>query len=90
MTNLPKSDLVLSDVKLKVRHQIDNKVEEDTSCNNTYMLCAMDRVGVSFHKSYHWVDSSQKWYLVMDNTNRQSTNGTIKEYTSMLESKYNI
>lgn len=48
---------------------------------------AMDCVGESIHKSYCWVNPSNKYYFVMDNPGRHGTNDAINQYKPMPKTK---
>lgn len=65
---MTSAELIIDDLIVKVRNTIGDEVEEDCSCDSTYMLSAMDCVGAVIRKSYYWIDPSQCCYLVMGNT----------------------
>ena len=77
-TNLPSSLLLLDDIIVKVRYIIGVEIEENASCDSTYMLGAMDRVGQAIHKGYYWVPMTQLISLVMNNTGGHGTNTAIE------------
>ena len=51
--NLPAVDIIIEDIKLKVRQKLGDEVEDDASCDSEFMLSAMDRVGVAIREKYH-------------------------------------
>ena len=89
-SNLPSRTVIISDINVCVWNQIGDEVEEDTNCDSSYMIPAMDHVGKAIRKAYHWVPIEQKCYLVMDNVGGHGTDVAIKEYRDNLEVKYNI
>ena len=55
-SHLPSSNLKIEDIKVQVRHRIGDEIEEDVSCDSTYILSAMDRVGQAIRKAYYWME----------------------------------
>lgn len=55
---LPSSALSIENLDVKVCNMIGDEVEEDSSCDSTYMLSVMDRVGTTIRLSYHWINLS--------------------------------
>ena len=89
-SNLPSLNLKLEDIKAQVRYKIGDELEEDASCDSTYMISAMDRVGAAIRKAYHWMAPTEKCWLVMDNAGGHGPNEAKLQYKNMLVEKYNI
>ena len=79
--NLPPRTCTLADIGIRVRNEVGNTVEDDCSCDSTYMLAAMDCVGRGIRKAYHWVPTDQLCYLVMDNAGGHGTKEAIEQYS---------
>ena len=63
--DIPARLLTIDDLKIQVRNQIGDEVEEDCNCDSEYILSAMERVGKIIRAAYHWIPISQKCYLIM-------------------------
>ena len=87
---VPPVPITVEDVTLRVRMKLGDVVERDCSCDSTYMLKAMDRVGESVRRKFSWVPSEEKCYIVMDNAGGHGTDNAITTYTNLLRDKYNI
>ena len=80
----------ISDMNVCVRNQIRDEVEEDINCDSSYMIPAMDRVGLIICEAYHWVPREQKCYRVMDNAGDHGSDVAIKQYRDNILDQYNI
>ena len=67
-----------------------DEVEDDCSCDSTYMLGAMYIVGKSIRSAYHWKPITQPCYLVMDNAGGHGTANAIESYRNNLCTNYNV
>ena len=88
--SIPPRPLTLGKFFMKCCHRRGDTVEVDVNCDSAYMLRAMDRVGESIRRAYHWISRTEKCYLVMDNAGGHGTNEAIKEYVRMLDEKWNV
>ena len=70
----------ISDLTLRLCHQIGDKVERDTSCDSTYMLGSMDRVGKAIRTKMSWVDNEKTIHLFMDRAGGHGTEEAINSY----------
>jgi len=86
----PPRPLLIDDVCMKVRMKIGDKVEKDCSCDSTYMLSAMERVGAAIREKFSWIPADEKCYIIMDNAGGHGTDAAIEEYTQMLLTDFNI
>ena len=76
-------------MRLRLRHLYGDVIEEDVSCNSTY-IATIKRVSIALHRSYHWVDiSTEILYLLLDNGGH-GTNETVNEYVLILKNEYNV
>ena len=69
---------------LKVRFQDGDIIEKDCSCDSSYMLSAMIRVGKAIREKFHWVPMHEKVYLFIDGAGGHGTNEAINEYDKNL------
>ena len=81
--DVPRRNITIEDLKIQVRNQIGDEVEEDCNCNSEYMLSAMERVGKSIRAAYHWIAMDQKFYLIMGNTGNHGTTEVIMTYSAL-------
>lgn len=89
-SNLPSLNPLPDDIKVQARYQSWDEIEEGASRNNAYINPSMDFVGLVIRKAYHWMESTNKCYLVMDNTGGHISNTTNEQYINLLQEKYNI
>ena len=67
--DVPETPLTLNAINLRVRYHIGDEVEKDCSCDSTYMLSAMNRVGIAMrqkiflgkHEPSIIFDNGQRW-----------------------------
>ena len=50
----------------------------------------MEDVGMAIRRTYHWINRESTCYLVMDNAGGHGSKDSIKRYTTMLLTNYNI
>ena len=67
-----------------------DEVEEDCSCNSTFMLATMDEVGRAIRSYFFWVPATTIVYLIIDNTGGHSTNDAIEQYHELLFRMYKV
>ena len=77
-------------MQLKVRNKKGDSMQVDCSCDSKFMLKIMNKVGSEIRKKYHWVDSKETIYLVMDQAGVHGTKEVIETYTKTMKSTYNI
>ena len=75
------------DVRLDVLVRPGDEIEEDVSCDSTYMLDVIPHVGNALREAYHWISPTQTIYLVMDNAGGHGTQESIQEYTNILKER---
>lgn len=81
--------LELDDVELFVAVQQGDVVDEDVSCDSTFMLDVIPKIGEALRKSYHWVPPEEKVFLVMDNAGGHGTDEAKSQYVEEL-TKFNV
>jgi len=70
-TIVDRIEFILGDFFVKFHHRRGRgTVEVDYNCDSAYMMQAMDRVGESIRRAYHWIPRTEKCY--------QSTSLSIK------------
>mmetsp|Transcript_22699 Transcript_22699/g.53836 ORF Transcript_22699/g.53836 Transcript_22699/m.53836 type:complete len:948 (+) Transcript_22699:244-3087(+) len=82
--------VTLNDLELCVRYQNGDMVEEDVSCDSTWMKDNMDDIATSIRAAYHWLNKEDVIYLVMDNAGGHGTDECVDEYTKGLLDKHSI
>ncbi len=75
----------IKDVELHVRMEKDDVVEEDISCDSSFMVKVVPEIAQAMRRKYHWVPREEKLYLVMDNAGGHGTKEAIQEYVSVLK-----
>ena len=88
--DVPSIPLSLSDLHLKIRYQVGDIVEKECTCDSTYMLSAMRRVGTAMRTMFHWVSRSVPLYLIQDNAGGHGTDECVNEYKQFLLDDFNI
>ena len=58
---------MIGDIYVHIRNKQGDYVDEDCSCDSSFMLSVMDEIGSSIRNAYHWVDRHKECILVMDN-----------------------
>ena len=77
-------------IEVKVRHKVNDLVEEDCSCDSAFMSQAMREVGQRIRQEMHWVPMNETIFLVMDNAGGHGNGQTINEYVLYLKNTFNI
>ena len=80
-----KRNVLLKDLKIKVRYQQGDMVERECTCDSVYMSSAMRRVGEAMRAAYHWARQDTVLYLVLDNAGGHGTNECVRDYTNILK-----
>jgi len=65
--------LTLQDVTLHHKISAGAVVEEDVSCNSTFMRQMMPAIGAAINKKIPWVPATMPIYLAMDNAGGHGT-----------------
>ena len=51
------------------------------SFDSEFMLSIIDEIGSAIKSSYHWIDITRQYVLVMDNAGGHDSRKAIEEYT---------
>ena len=84
-----QQNIELDDVQVCVHLQKNDEVEEDCSCDSTFMKKWIPDVGRAMREAYHWIGVNEKLYLVMDNAGGHGTDDAKTIYTNALR-EFNI
>ena len=79
----------MNNVQVCVHVKKNDEVEEDCSCDSTFMKKWIPDVGRAMREAYHWIGENEKLYLVMDNTGGHGTDDAKTIYTNALR-EFNI
>jgi hypothetical protein len=82
--------LLLTDLELFVQQRRGDEVEEDCSCDSSFMLEIIPTIGRRLRDSFHWVAPDEKIYLFMDNAGGHGTDVAIQQYTAILLDQFNV
>ena len=82
--------LELRDLELFVQQAAGDEVDEDVSCDSTFMLEKIPAIGGALREKFHWVPENETIYLFMDNAGGHGTNDAIQEYTNRLWADYKV
>ena len=77
------------DLELCIKFTKREEVEEDVSCDSTFVLEMMDKLGKSIRQQYHWVPLTEEIFLQIDNAGGHGTYEAIEKYKAYLKDKYN-
>ena len=72
--------LTLADLELSTCKRAGEIIQEDCSCDSTFMLRVMDGIGKKIREKYYWVPASKTIYWCMDNAGGHGTKDAIDEY----------
>ena len=75
---------------LKVRYQEGDIVEKYCSCDSSYILSAMIRVGKLIREKLYWIPMHGKVYVFLDCAGGHGTNEAINEYNKNFMIDFNI
>jgi hypothetical protein len=83
--------VTLTDVDLHIEVSKRTPVEEDCTCNSTFMLDIIREVGTNIGNAFHWLPkATTSIHLFMDNSGGHSTNAAKEEYVRILEDEFNV
>ena len=82
--------LTLQDVTLHRKISAGAVVEEDISCDSTFMRQTMPTIGATICEKMSWVPATMPIYLVMDNAGGHGTGETVGWYTRELLVNNNV
>jgi hypothetical protein len=86
-----KRPLVFDDVVLHVKIPSGSYIEEDCTCDSTFMLDIIHEIGVNIRASFDWLpQETEEIHLFMDNAGGHSTNDAREQYVSILKSEFKI
>ena len=88
--SLSARQITFIDIELRVMNELGDTVEDECACDSTYTIVAMDRVGQTIMKDFHWISANQICYLVMDNAGGHGTKEVIQQYYKNLLGRYCI
>ena len=80
----------INDLELFVQQQQGDQVDEDVTCDSTFMLQMIPTIGQKLRAAFHWVPENQKIYLFMDNAGGHGTDVAIAQYTGILKNQFNV
>ncbi len=79
--------LTIDDIQLFVKLEKGDKVDEDISCDSTFMLTIMPMIADKMREAFKWVPETEKVFLVMDNAGGHGTKEAIKQYIEILRQR---
>jgi hypothetical protein len=82
--------ILLTDLELFVQQRSGDVIEEDCSCDSSFMLEIITKIGRSIRESFHWIPANEKIYLLMDNAGGHGTDQAIQQYTAILLDQFNV
>ena len=82
--------LTIDDLELSVYTKKEDEVEEDCSCDSTFMLMTIDEGGRAIHSYLFWVPATTVIYLIIDNAGGHGMNEAIEEYRELLFRMYKV
>jgi hypothetical protein len=82
--------LTLSDLQLYIHVPKDTEVEEDITCDSSFMMNSIHEIGSSIRASMFWVPQSVHIILFMDNAGGHGKENIKDQYVLILEEKYKI
>ena len=65
-------------------------IEEDVSCDSTFMLRVMDDVGAKIRQKMWWVPMETEIDFILDNAGGHGTDKAKFEYMESLKARFNI
>jgi len=82
--------ILLTDLELFVEQRRGDEVEEDCSCDSSFMLDVIPMIGERLRASFYWVPENEIIYLFMDNAGGHGTEASIQQYTAILRDQFNV
>ena len=83
-------ELTFDDITLHKHTRPGRLLQKDCSCDSKFMLEKMNIIGQAIRSSYHWVNSNETIYLIMDNVGGHGTNIAKMQYTHFLKDDFNV
>jgi hypothetical protein len=80
----------LNDLTMHDEYHPGNTVENDITCDSSFMLKIIEDVAHSICESFHWVALDKPIHLFMDNAGGHGSDEAKNEYVSILFFKFNI
>ena len=65
-------------------------MEEDISCDATFMLTKIPEIGEALRSTFHWIPRNDVIYLFMDNAGGHGSYDATTRYTSILWTEYRV
>jgi hypothetical protein len=76
---------------IRVQNKKGDTVEKDKNVDGAFMRkVLLKQVGPAIRKAYHWVPRETPIYCQLDNAGGHGGTEVIKEYTAMMEDRFNI
>jgi hypothetical protein len=82
--------LTLADLVLYIHVPKDTEVEEDITCDSSFMMESVHEIGASIRSSMFWIPQSKNIILFMDNAGGHGKDVIKDEYVLILKNKYNV
>lgn len=82
--------LTINDLEVHVRVVRDSLLEEDITCDSSFMLDTVYEIGIAIRAAFHWVSQDDPIILFMDNAGGHGSKDTKKEFVSELKKWFNI
>lgn len=82
--------VTIDDLMLMVQLRPGDIVDEDCSCDSSFMLEKVPTIGAALRAAFHWVPRHEKIYLCMDNAGGHGTKEAIDEYTGILWNDFGV
>jgi hypothetical protein len=83
-------EVSMNDLELAVQQSAGDEVDEDCSCDSTFMLEKAPRIGSALRAAFHWLNDDETIYLFMDNAGGHGTHEAIAQYTDMLWNQFRV
>jgi hypothetical protein len=82
--------LTLTDLHLYIHVPKNTEVEEDITCDSSFMMESIHEIGSSIRASMYWVPQSECITLFMDNAGGHGKESIKDEYVLILKDRYKI
>jgi hypothetical protein len=83
--------VTLVDVDVNVEVAKGTLIEEDCTCDSTFMLDIICEVGNNVRNAFHWLPkATTSIHLFMENAGGHGTNAVKEEYVRILEDEFNM
>jgi hypothetical protein len=77
--------LTIKDLEVHVCVLHNSLLEEDMTCDSSFMLDTVYEIGIAVHAAFHWVSQDDPIILFMDNAGGHGSDDTKKEFVSELK-----